>query len=397
VAITPRSSHRWLWLAAALPFGACLALLVAERVNGRFSGVDFEVFHTAASRALRGEDLYRPGPDGYYQFKYGPQAALLFAPFTPLPADAAKIAWYLVVAAIATANLLLGARLAAPGEAGRDPARVTRIVLLVAAISSVHVIAELHLGQVNQLLLGAYLLMGLALSSGRARALGALLAASLFVKPFALIFLPYLALRRRWRELAYAAGFTAAFAAAPLATFAPAALARQYAGWASAVGAELATKADLLRPGNHTIFSILVRHTPLRLLPQSATAGLALRAAVLALLAAAIVAFVRAGRRVARPEAAETALVVALIPLIAFTSANAFGATTPALFVLLFAWRGCPRLRLPTAAGALLVGVGHWDILGPRGFATFEALSLVGIGALLLLAALALGRRAGAF
>jgi hypothetical protein len=395
VAPTLRPS-RWPWLAAALAFAACLALLLAERINGRFSVVDFEVFHTAASRALRGEDLYRPGPDGYYQFKYGPPAAFLFAPFTALGVGAAKIAWWLVVAAVATANLFLAVALAAPGEARRDPRRVARVVLLVAALSSVHVIAELHLGQVNQLLLAAYLLMGLALVAGRPRSHGALLAVSLFVKPFALVFVPYLALKRRWRELAYAAGFTAALAAAPLATFTPAALARQYGGWASALGAELATKGDLLRPGNHTVFSILARYTPLRLLPQTATTGLVLRGVVLAALAAGIVAFVRAGRRLPRPEAAEVALLLSLVPLLAFTSANAFGATAPALVVLLLAWRACRPIRPLAAAGACLVGIGHWDLLGPGGFARFEELSLVGIGALLVVAALAVGRREGA-
>jgi hypothetical protein len=145
------------------------------------------------------------------------------------------------------------------------------------------------------------------------------------------------------------------------------------------------------------VFSILARYTPLRLLPQTATTGLVLRGAVLAALAAGMVAFVRAGRRVPRPEAAEVALLLSLVPLLAFTSANAFGATAPGLVVLLLAWRACRPIRPLAAAGACLVGIGHWDLLGPGGFARFEELSLVGIGALLVVAALAVGRREGAF
>ena len=43
--------------------------------------VDFEVYRTAAGRALDAENLYRP-IDGHYQFKYLPAFALAMAPFT---------------------------------------------------------------------------------------------------------------------------------------------------------------------------------------------------------------------------------------------------------------------------------------------------------------------------
>ena len=42
--------------------------------------VDFEVYRTAAARALDAEPLYR-ADDGHYQFKYLPAFALAMAPF----------------------------------------------------------------------------------------------------------------------------------------------------------------------------------------------------------------------------------------------------------------------------------------------------------------------------
>ena len=55
--------------------------------------VDFEVYRTAADRALDAEPLYRPA-DGHYQYKYFPAFAVVMAPFAVVPDQVARAVWF---------------------------------------------------------------------------------------------------------------------------------------------------------------------------------------------------------------------------------------------------------------------------------------------------------------
>src|SRR5215831_13800782 len=55
--------------------------------------VDFEVYRTAASRALDHAPLYRP-EDGHYQFKYWPIFAVAMAPMAFPTRAVASLLWY---------------------------------------------------------------------------------------------------------------------------------------------------------------------------------------------------------------------------------------------------------------------------------------------------------------
>jgi hypothetical protein len=391
---------RWLDVRTglAIVFAACLALLVAEHLNHRFAMVDFQVFYKAGQRILRGENLYRHVEDGFYEYKYGPVAAFLFSPFAPLPRSVASVAYWFFLAGVLTGNLFLCLRLVRPDYGALPRARVGGVVLLAALTEATHLIAELHLGQVNQLLLALYLLMALALMKRRPIAFALPMAASLYLKPFALAFVPYLLLKKRHRELAWVAVLAIALGLAPLLVFGPGELVRQYRGWMDAIALEMASKTDLLRPANHTLFSVAVRYSPLRLLPMTGPILFWVRLGIVGALGALMVAFMRWGRAVERPEPAEFALLLSLIPLLAYTSSNAFGSTMLALFVLFFAFgRLGPGWRVAIALGALLLGGNHWDLWGKELFVLFEQLSLVTVGAVLLVAALARGRLARVF
>jgi len=74
---------------------------------------DFQVFHTAGARALRGESLYRT-EDGRFPFKYAPVVGLLLAPVGALPLRVAKAAWVLASALAVFLFLREAARLASP-------------------------------------------------------------------------------------------------------------------------------------------------------------------------------------------------------------------------------------------------------------------------------------------
>jgi quinol monooxygenase YgiN len=168
-----------------LLFVSCAALLYLGKVQDEM--VDFEVYRVAAGRALSAEPLYRPG-DGHYQFKYLPASALAFAPFAILNRETARLVWFALSAGLLTAFVRWSVR-ALPERRRGEPTLVWLTLLFMAKFYA----HELTLGQTN-ILLGA-LLVGalLAAQIDAPRLAGGLIGAAAFVKPYALLLLPWLA------------------------------------------------------------------------------------------------------------------------------------------------------------------------------------------------------------
>src|SRR5688500_4502659 len=148
--------------------------------------VDFEVYRTAARRAVAAEPLYREG-DGHYAFKYLPAFAVAMAPVAVLGDDGARVGWY----ALSCACLVLLLRwsvLALPARRWTERSLVAVALVLLAKFYA----HELVLGQSN-LLLAVVLLAGLGALQLEAPKLAAIaFAAAVFIKPYALILLPWL-------------------------------------------------------------------------------------------------------------------------------------------------------------------------------------------------------------
>lgn len=180
-----------LWLLAVLLFYLVFAWKIEREM------ADFHVFYRAGKRVLHGEMLYQAA-DGHYQFKYPPFFALLFSPLALLPLKGAKLLWYFAMLAGAAFLFEQSRRLA--GEGRR--ALVIFLALIVLAKFYGH---EINLGQANIALNAALLGMIVALRRGREHTAGGLLALAAAVKPYAVIFAPYLLLRKRWRALGAAA------------------------------------------------------------------------------------------------------------------------------------------------------------------------------------------------
>src|SRR3954470_8269207 len=151
---------------------------------------DFEVYWTAGSRALAAEPLYRES-DGHFQYKYLPAFALLVSPMSRLPLPAAKGLWFGASALLMM--VLLGLSIRALPEFRRPPSLLLVLTFLAMAKFYAH---ELVLGQVN-LLFGAIVVLALVLMrGGRDAAAGLVLALAVVVKPYAVIFMPWLAARK---------------------------------------------------------------------------------------------------------------------------------------------------------------------------------------------------------
>ncbi len=178
---------------------------------------DFIHFYEAARAVLNNQDLYESGPaKGYI---YPPLFALVLTPLALLSREAAGVAWTILNAAMLLGSLFLLAREClqrftpspAPSPAPSH-ARTLALshflstpILLIAALGALlnidKVRAVLSLGQSDALTL---LLIVAALVLQRTRPLlsGACLGLAFNIKYQAIIFLPYLLLRRRFKEAA---------------------------------------------------------------------------------------------------------------------------------------------------------------------------------------------------
>src|SRR4051794_15855462 len=120
-----------------------LVALFTTRVSRKMP--DFQVYWTAASRALAAQPLYR-ADDGHYQFKYLPAFAVLASPIALAPLPAAKAIWFAASALLMMA--LLGLSVQAMPALRRPAALLLVLTFVAMAKFYAH---ELVLGQVNLL------------------------------------------------------------------------------------------------------------------------------------------------------------------------------------------------------------------------------------------------------
>ena len=183
------------WIGVALLF---VVAVVAFAKRSHKELHDFEVYRVAGARAAAGESLYRES-DGHWQFKYLPAFAVAIAPLAQLPPVAARGVWFFL--SVALLVVLVNRSYAMLPDRRRRAAFLVWLTIL--AMGKFYV-REVGLGQSNVLLAVLVLAAVACWIRGRDIAAGALLAAAAVVKPYAILFLPYLVARRKWsggREL----------------------------------------------------------------------------------------------------------------------------------------------------------------------------------------------------
>ena len=179
--VWPESRSPWTLVTILLGIGAYVLLRLI-----RSELVDFEVYRTAAARALAAQPLFRLD-DGHYQYKYLPAFAFVMAPFAWLPKALAEAVWFALSVAMA-AWFVRMSLLAVPDRRLSDDALIWLALLLMGKF----LVKELAFGQTN-ILLGLVLLgAALAAQRGRHLAAGVLVGVGVFVKPYALVFVPWL-------------------------------------------------------------------------------------------------------------------------------------------------------------------------------------------------------------
>ena len=355
------------------PFAVVALVLLAIAVYDariRREMIDFTIWQRAVERGLHGEALYRL-EDGHYQFKYFPGFVLMMAPFGLVDQDTGKWLWFATSVGLLVV-LLRWSITALPGRRLPRWVLATCTVILMAKFYA----HELLLGQTN-LLLGALLLAALlAVRRDQPVVAGGLVGLAVFVKPYALILVPWLFVARGWRAAAMAAAVVATGLLLPATIY----------GWNG--------NLDLLRGWFHTVtdsttpnlvgndnVSIAAMWTKW-LGPGSLASSLAVLT-VVATVVLVILAW-RRRRAVVAPDYLEWALLMLLVPLISPQGWDyVLLLATPAVVLIVDRW---PELTPPWRWGLgialALMGLTMFDIMGRTLYGQFMALSLVSVCAL---------------
>jgi hypothetical protein len=335
---------------------------------------DFEVYWTAGARAAAAEPLYRAS-DGHYRFKYLPAFAVAVSPLSRTPLRAAKAIWITLSVFCLAALVWISATMVPDTALGRRA--VAAITLLAMAKFYAH---ELVLGQAN-LLFGALCVVALrAMLKGRDGTGGACFGAAILVKPYAVLFVPYLLAVRRWRAATAAALAGAVVTALPVVVYGVAGTIELTRAWwrtASETSAPLLTNADSI-----SVFAMYAKW-----LGWGGTAA-TLSLLTVALLAAGFAVVVARRTGIVTPEVLEVGMALTLIPLVTPQGWDyVLLLSTPLVALLIAHARRMPRGdRLVFVVALSVVALSLYDVMGRAAYARFMGLAIVTVCYLAILA-----------
>lgn len=351
---------------------AAALFLALEAINGRLWLNDFRVYYEAAGALVSGGSPYGVAhglSSGF--FKYAPAMACLYAPLALLPYPlAAGIQFALIVLALHGALLITDELVRSRVLPGSRAAYVPLFLALL--IAGAHVHRELHLGNINLLLL-LLLLGGLrALLNDRRRLAGLLWGLAVLAKPHFAVLLPWLVLRSEWAVMRWMAVSIALGVVLPLPFVGIERWATLHGAWLHAMASHNAT---LVYTGGDehqmvdTAYSFVYR----AFLGQL---GCSVEATVLLVLSVVAVAMGLLVLRNRQREGAEQRsgnlvqeafIIIALVPSLTVTDTNHFLFALPLVLLLLQRIRSSTRpvWLIAAAVPVLLAHGGNWsDALG---------------------------------
>jgi hypothetical protein len=334
--------------------------------------VDFGVYRTAAGRALLGEPLYR-ADDGHYQFKYLPAFAVALVPLALVDGEGAKVIWFALSMGCLAA--LMRWSIGGLPERRRSERLLLWATLVVMAKFYGH---ELLLGQSNLLL--AALLVGalLAIQVDAGVAAGALVGLAVFVKPYAMVLLPWLPIVAGLQAVGAAALVVATGLTAPAVVYGWSGNIELLQAWYRTVYAT--TAPNLLGADNVSFMALWAKWIG----PGAAATRLATLSSLGAL--AASVWVVASRRRVAEPAYLEFSLLLLVVPLLSPQGWDyVLLLATPAVVLVVDRLSELSRgWRITATAGLAVMGLTIFDLVGRTVYAQLMAWSVITVAALVV-------------
>jgi hypothetical protein len=202
---------------------------------------------------------------------------------------------------------------------------------------------------------------------------GLLIALAIVVKPYAVIFLPWLLARRQIASIAAAAIGAAAVVALPALLYGVSGDIELHRAWWKTVTES--TGPNLTNADNVSIAAMWTKWIGDG---PAATAMTVATSAVV--LAATVVVFVRR-RRVPFPEGLEGALLLTCVPLLSPQGWDyvLLISTPAAMFVVNYEDLLPPFMRVAAIAALLTIGLSVYDLIGRAAYGAFMALSVISV------------------
>jgi hypothetical protein len=180
----------------------CLMNLVINGINGRFFVSDFKVFYLAAKNLFAGEKVYMTAfglDSGFY--KYSPMTLLLFLPYTFFSFKTAATI-HLVILSFCYLYTCLLTRKILTTWFFPDVKHEGWLLFLAVICTLIFLVKELYLGNINILLIFICLMTLNNILMSKQWSGGVLLGIVLLAKPFFLVLILPLLLRRKFKTLA---------------------------------------------------------------------------------------------------------------------------------------------------------------------------------------------------
>jgi hypothetical protein len=205
--IDAERARRLAWFAICL-YIVGLGISATLRKQG-----DFSVYYRTGHRVLHGLAIYPP--DDSDRFLYAPIFAIAFAPLAAMPRRLAQLAFF-AINAFALVEFILGAGVILFGRERRLPAA---LIVMPVLLAFVFIDNNIEHGQINLPTLALIVWSIVAAEESHNASAGAMLAAAILIKPFAVLAALYLLMRRRFAAPGWTivAGF--ALLAAPIVFF----------------------------------------------------------------------------------------------------------------------------------------------------------------------------------
>ena len=341
--------------------------------------IDFSVNYEAGKRLRWGETLYRV-EDEHYMFKYFPFAAVVYLPLSYLEPAAAKVIWYLFVAASFVCILYFSKKLLPETE-------IKSWLLLGATflILGRFFFRELYLGQINAVVTVLLLFM-LRLqisdqedgSKGRTIGSGMIWGLAVLLKPYAIIFFPYFLIKKKWTVVA--SGISLIL----IGFFVPA----LYYGFKGnlIVFKEWINTLSRSTPGlfssqdNVSIIAFFVKWT------GNQSLSLVLAGCIIGILAGAVLILIIKGKHINQPMVLEGFLLLLLIPLISPLGWDyTFLMAAPGVLLLLNKFNRLPKKgKILLTLDFIVITFLIYDLLGEKLYALIMSWSIITINFIIL-------------
>jgi hypothetical protein len=184
-----------------------LLIYIIENINGRFWLNDFKVFYSAAESLLINKPIYHVsfGLDtGYY--KYSPFTLLLFVPLCLLPYSIAATVQFFLISICTLYVVQMAIKFFAKNYKTSSINTLLHFALLLCFI--VHLVRELHLGNINMQLLALVTFAITAVINKKYKSAGLMLAIVILAKPYFIILLIPLFFAKRYKTIVSCIGFS---------------------------------------------------------------------------------------------------------------------------------------------------------------------------------------------